>query len=194
MPLRLSYLHDIEFRCLSTLNHMKSTFLKLWSINSQIDVWICFSSFCWKKVPFIGKFVSLVLDRLLLIVYSIDVHSSSIDIKSLSIAHPVGVLLGGNGIISPGRVAIMAGVKFVGRAPNDPEYLRRHRERTVFILGDNVVIGAGTVLIGPLDICDNVMVGAMSLVNKPIKEPGIYVGVPAKKISDSISDSWFSHL
>jgi acetyltransferase-like isoleucine patch superfamily enzyme len=173
---------------------MKSIFLKLWSIDSHIRIWIYFSSFWSKKIPFVGKIVSLILDRLLLIIYGLDLYSSSIDIKSLSIAHPVGVLLGGNGIFSPGRVAVMAGVKFVGRSPDDPEYLRRHRERRVFVLGDNVVIGAGSVLIGPLDICDNVMIGAMSLVNKSITEPGVYVGVPVKKISDLISDSWVSHL
>lgn len=76
--------------------------------------------------------------------------------RALSISHPGGILLGGNGIISPGRVAVMAGVKLVGRSPDDPEYLRRHAERRVFVFGDNVVIGANSVVIVPADICDNV--------------------------------------
>ena len=33
-----------------------------------------------------------------------------------------------------------------------------------------------------IKICDNTTIGAMSFVNKDILEPGVYVGVPAKKI------------
>lgn len=68
-------------------------------------------------------------------------------------------------------VAIMASIQFVGRSPDDPEYIRRHAQRRVFCLGDNVVNGAGSVLIGPLDICDIVIIGALTLVNRSITEP-----------------------
>ena len=106
-----------------------------------------------------------------------------------------GILLGGNGIVSPGRVAIMAGVKFVGRHPADPDYLARHREGRVFQLGDNVVIGANSVVVGPVEICDNVVVAAMSLVNRSIAEPGTYAGIPAKKVREEIpGDDWVAHL
>ena len=60
-------------------------------------------------------------------------------------------------------------------------------------MGDNVVIGANSVVVGPVDICDNVVVGAMSLVNRSITEPGTYVGIPAKRINDEVpSDIWVS--
>jgi acetyltransferase-like isoleucine patch superfamily enzyme len=104
------------------------------------------------------------------------------------------VLLGGNGIVSKGRVAVMAGVKFVGRSPTDAEYLARHREQRVFVLGDNVVIGANSVILGPIDICDNVLIGALSLVNRSISEPGVYVGIPARKVSSEVSEEWVAHL
>ena len=64
----------------------------------------------------------------------------------------------------------------------------------VFVLGDNVVIGANSVVMGPVDICDNVLIGAMSLVNRSIAEPGVYVGVPARKVSAEVSDEWVAHL
>ena len=38
----------------------------------------------------------------------------------------------------------MAGVKFVGRSPTDLEYRKRHAASRVFVLGDNVVIGANS--------------------------------------------------
>ena len=167
---------------------------RLISIESHIRCEVALSRFFYFKVPLLGRALSLALDRTLLVIYGVDLVSSSIVVRRLSISHPGGVLLGGNGLVSPGRVAIMAGVKLVGRSPTDPEFLRRHRERRVFSFGDNVVVGAGSTLIGPLDICSNVIIGAMSLVNRSITEPGVYAGIPARKIKSEVSDEWVSHL
>lgn len=173
---------------------MKQFLLGLWSVERHIRGHIALIRWLHRRVPLLGKAIGLVLDRLIMIIYGIDLKSSSINVRMLSISHPVGVLLGGNGIASEGRVAIMAGVKFVARSPSHPEYRKRQQEQRVFSFGDNVVIGANTVVIGPVDICDNVVIGAMSLVNRNIEEPGVYVGVPVKKVSDVVSDEWVSHL
>jgi serine acetyltransferase len=173
---------------------MKQWILSFWLIERFIRRHIAFSRLLYYKLPLIGRPLSAVVDRLLLYTHGIDLASHSIDVKSLSISHPCGILLGGNGIVSSGRVAVMAGAKFVGRSPNDAEYLRRHREGRVFVLGDNVVIGANSVVLGPIDICDNVVIGALSLVNKSILEPGVYVGIPARKLTAEVSDEWVDHL
>ena len=172
---------------------MKKTLLKIWQIENHIRMHISVSKLFY-KIPVAGRYFSMILDRILLIVYGIDLHSKSIQVERLSIAHPSGVLLGGNGIVSQGRVAIMADVKFVARTPDASDYLERHRQGNVFTLGDNVVVGTGSTIIGPITICDNVMIGAMSLVNKDISEPGVYVGIPAQKISSQVSNSWIQHL
>ncbi len=172
---------------------MKQFLVNFWKIESHIRAHIYLTRAI-SRLLIVGPYVAMLLDRLLLIVYGIDLNSTSIKIQKLSISHPVGILLGGNGIISSGRVAIMAGVKFVARSPLAPEYLKLHKERRVFRLGDNVVIGTGVVLIGPLEVCDDVVIGAMSLVNKNILEPGVYVGTPAKKISDNVTNEWVAHL
>ena len=44
------------------------------------------------------------------------------------------------------------------------------------------MIGAGAIIIERLSICDNVIIGAGSLVRKDIDEPGTYVGNPLIKI------------
>lgn len=176
---------------LTSLKRFVQTF---WLVERYIRLHIAVSRTFYFKVPFVGRALSLAYDRALLIAYGIDLMSSSVAVRALSISHPAGVLLGGNGICSPGRVAIMAGVKFVGRSPSDEEYLRRHAERRVFVLGDNVVIGVNSVVVGPVDICDNVIVGAMSLVNRSITEPGVYAGIPARKVKDAVSDEWVAHL
>ena len=49
------------------------------------------------------------------------------------------------------------------------------------IIGRNVSIGSNATIL-PVEICDNVVIGAGAVVTKNIYEPGIYAGNPAKKI------------
>mgnify|MGYP003989008811 CR=1 FL=1 len=51
------------------------------------------------------------------------------------------------------------------------------------IIGNNVSIGSNSTIL-PINICDNVVIGAGSVVTKDIKESGIYLGNPAKKVRD----------
>jgi acetyltransferase-like isoleucine patch superfamily enzyme len=47
------------------------------------------------------------------------------------------------------------------------------------IIGNRVSIGTHATIL-PVSICDRVVVGAGAVVTKDIKEPGIYVGNPAR--------------
>ena len=51
------------------------------------------------------------------------------------------------------------------------------------LIGNNVSIGSNATIL-PVNICDNVVIGAGSLVSKDITKSGIYAGNPAKKIRD----------
>jgi len=44
------------------------------------------------------------------------------------------------------------------------------------------LIGAGVVILDKVSICSNVTIGAGSVVTRDINVPGVYVGIPAKKI------------
>ena len=46
-------------------------------------------------------------------------------------------------------------------------------------IGNNVSIGSNATIL-PINICDNVVIGAGSVVTKNISKPGIYAGNPAK--------------
>lgn len=48
-------------------------------------------------------------------------------------------------------------------------------------IGNNVSIGSNATIL-PVEICDNVVIGAGSVVTKNISEPGIYAGNPASLI------------
>lgn len=49
------------------------------------------------------------------------------------------------------------------------------------IIGNNVSIGSNATIL-PVEICNNVVIGAGTVVTKKIIEPGIYAGNPAAKI------------
>lgn len=60
-------------------------------------------------------------------------------------------------------------------------------------LGDNIVVGMGSIILGDITIANNVAIGANSVVNKSIAEENIAVaGVPAKKISENGQSKWGS--
>ena len=49
-------------------------------------------------------------------------------------------------------------------------------------IGSDIWIGANVTICKGVRICDHVVVGANSVVTKSITEPGVYAGVPARKI------------
>ncbi|MDO4743334.1 MAG: acetyltransferase [bacterium] len=49
-------------------------------------------------------------------------------------------------------------------------------------IGKNTMIGAGATVINNINICDNCTIGAGAVVTKNINQPGIYVGVPIRKL------------
>ncbi len=49
-------------------------------------------------------------------------------------------------------------------------------------IGERCYIGANATIIPEITICGNTIIGAGAVVNKDIKEPGTYVGVPARRI------------
>ena len=48
-------------------------------------------------------------------------------------------------------------------------------------IGSNVSIGSNATIL-PVEICDNVVIGAGAVVTKSITKPGVYAGNPAKLI------------
>lgn len=49
-------------------------------------------------------------------------------------------------------------------------------------IGDKVSIGSNSTIL-PVKICDNVVIGAGSVVTKDITVPGVYAGNPARKMN-----------
>ncbi len=51
-------------------------------------------------------------------------------------------------------------------------------------IGNSVSIGSNATIL-PVNICDNVVIGAGAVVTKDINEPGVYAGNPARKLIKS---------
>lgn len=49
-------------------------------------------------------------------------------------------------------------------------------------IGSRVLVGTGAQILQGLSICDDVIIGAGAVVTKDITEPGVYVGMPARRI------------
>ena len=51
-------------------------------------------------------------------------------------------------------------------------------------VGHHCLIGSGATVLQGVSICDDVIVGAGTVVTRDIDSPGTYVGAPARKIHD----------
>lgn len=63
-------------------------------------------------------------------------------------------------------------------------------KRGVPIIGNNVYIGANSVVAGNIIVDDNVLIGACSLVTTDVAENSVMLGVPAKVISQNSSNGY----
>ncbi|MEW5748456.1 MAG: serine O-acetyltransferase [Candidatus Thermoplasmatota archaeon] len=100
-----------------------------------------------------------------------DIHPGATIGKGFFIDHATGVVIGETAEIGD-NVSVYQGVTLGGVST---EKKKRHPT-----IGNNVVIGAGATILGPVVIGDNVRVGAGSVVVKSVPPNSTVVGVPAK--------------
>ncbi len=55
------------------------------------------------------------------------------------------------------------------------------------VIGDNVIVGVGAKILGPIKVGNNVVIGAASLVRDSIPDNVVVVGVPAKVLKENLS-------
>jgi UDP-3-O-[3-hydroxymyristoyl] glucosamine N-acyltransferase len=97
-----------------------------------------------------------------------------------------GTVIGNNctlkhGTILTNNVVLKDGV-FMG--PNTITLGGTHKRETIHgtIIGVDCYIGGGSQIAANKKLCANVITGALSFVNRDITEPGIYVGIPVRKL------------
>ena len=78
-------------------------------------------------------------------------------------------------------VTIYHAVTLGGISPSIDSERQRHEKRHPSI-GNNVVIGSGAQILGPVKIGDNARVAANAVVVNDVKENATVIGIPAKEI------------
>lgn len=105
----------------------------------------------------------------------IEIHPGASIGRNLFIDHGMGVVIGETATIGD-NVTLYHGVTLGGKGDNTTGG-KRHPD-----IGDNVIIGAGAQVLGPISIGDNAAIGANAVVTHNVPEGITVAGNPARRI------------
>ena len=117
----------------------------------------------------------------------IEIHPNANIGKNLFIDHGMGVVIGETSDIGD-NVTIYHMVTLGGIAPsinsNNQRNVKRHPT-----IQDEVVIGSGAQVLGPVTVGRCAKIGANAVITKDVPEKAVMVGIPAKNVG--LADSEF---
>lgn len=117
------------------------------------------------------RVIGKILRKIVHLTYGIEIHPSAIIGERLLISH-IGHVVIGKGVHIGANVTILhfCTLGVAGSGDN----------RGYPVIGDNVYLGVGAVVIGTIRIGDDVTIGASSVVTKNIPDRAICAGNPAR--------------
>jgi serine O-acetyltransferase len=118
---------------------------------------------------FLGRFASQMGRAMT----GIEIHPGAVIGKAFFIDHGMGVVIGETSEIGD-NVTLYHGVTLGGTT-----WQKGKRHPTI---GNNVVVGAGAKVLGPVKIGDNTRIGANSVVISEIPPNSVVVGIPGKVV------------
>ena len=110
----------------------------------------------------------------------IEIHPKAKIGKNLFIDHGMGVVIGETSEIG-NNVTIYHGVTLGGISPSIDSDKQRDVKRHP-TLKNNVVVGSGAQILGPVTVGENAKIGANAVVTKDVSDNAVMVGVPAKNV------------
>ena len=113
------------------------------------------------------KMIPQVISRLNVMLHGLDIPAAVPIGPRLYVPHPVGTVVM--------AAHIGSGVTLVSSVT-----IGMRREAAFPTLGDNVYVGAGARVLGPVTIGDNVQIGANAVVIEDVPNDCVAVGVPAR--------------
>ena len=141
--------------------------------------------FCVAKFDLIARVISQ-FSRFLT---GIEIHPKAKIGKNLFIDHGMGVVIGETSEIGD-NVTIYHAVTLGGISPsidsNEQRNVKRHPT-----LKNNVVVGSGAQILGPIVVEENAKIGANAVVTKDVPENAVMIGIPAKNVSAVSTDKKF---
>ena len=136
----------------------------------------------------IAKFnlVARIISQFSRFLTGIEIHPSAKIGKNLFIDHGMGVVIGETSDIG-NNVTIYHMVTLGGISPSINSEEQRNVKRHPTLM-DNVVVGSGAQILGPVVIGKNAKIGANAVVTKNVPENAIMVGIPAQNVGESSVD------
>ena len=130
----------------------------------------------------IAKFdlVARIISQLARFLTGIEIHPKAKIGKNLFIDHGMGVVIGETSEVGD-NVTIYHTVTLGGSSPSIDSERQRHEKRHPTI-GDDVVIGSGAQIIGPVVVGKFARIAANAVVVKDVPENATMVGIPAKAV------------
>jgi len=116
----------------------------------------------------------------------IEIHPKAKIGKNLFIDHGMGVVIGETSEIG-NNVTIYHMVTLGGISPSIKSDEQRDIKRHPTLL-DNVVVGSGAQILGPVVIGKNAKIGANAVVTKDVPENAVMVGIPAKNVGTTTEE------
>ena len=133
----------------------------------------------------IAKFhlVARIISQFSRFLTGIEIHPRANIGKNLFIDHGMGVVIGETSEIG-NNVTIYHMATLGGISPsvnsNEQRNIKRHPT-----LKDNVVVGSGAQILGPVTVGKNAKIGANAVVTKDVPENAVMVGIPAKNVGET---------
>ena len=118
----------------------------------------------------------------------IEIHPAAKIGKNLFIDHGMGVVIGESSEIG-NDVTLYHGVTLGGISPSENSDDQRNSKRHPTLL-DNVIVGSGAQILGPIIIGECARIGANTVVLKDVPAHATMVGNPAKNISTNTDTSF----
>lgn len=114
----------------------------------------------------------------------IEIHPAARIGKGFFIDHGMGVVIGETAEIGD-NVTMYHGVTLGGTTVFDKKGKQLNKRHPT--LKNNIIVGAGAKILGPVTIGDNVKIGANAVVLKDVTQNQTVVGVPAHKVDKSVA-------
>ena len=116
----------------------------------------------------------------------IEIHPKAKIGENLFIDHGMGVVIGETSEIG-NNVTIYHMVTLGGISPSINSDDQRNSKRHPTLM-DNVVVGSGAQVLGPVVIGKNAKIGANAVVTKDVPENAVMVGIPAKNVGTATDE------
>ena len=136
----------------------------------------------------VAKFdlVARIISQFSRFLTGIEIHPKAKIGKNLFIDHGMGVVIGETSEIGD-NVTIYHMVTLGGISPSIDSDGQRDVKRHPS-LKNNVVVGSGAQVLGPVTVGENAKIGANAVVTKNVPENAVMVGIPAKNVGTATEE------